>query len=83
VLALVAPKELGGGTSSDADHVRAAVTRHPKRSLLLDWVSFSAGHGSWFQPDGLHLTYAGARAFARLFKKALPFAQPSPPPHAP
>lgn len=84
VLALVTPKELGGGTSSDADHVRAAVKRHPKRSILLDWVSYSAGHSDWFQPDGLHLTLSGAQGFARLLREALPYAKagvfPGPPP---
>lgn len=75
VLGLVTPIELGGGTSSDADAVRAAVKRHPKRSVLLDWVAYSKGHGDWFQPDNLHLTFTGADAFARLFREALPYAR--------
>jgi hypothetical protein len=75
VLGLVTPLELGGGTSSDADVVRATVKRHPKRSILLDWVAYSAGHGDWFQPDGLHLTFPGADAFARLLRQALPYAK--------
>jgi hypothetical protein len=79
VLGLVTPRELGGGSGSDAVHCREAAAHYKKRVVLLDWVRYSSGHGSWFQPDGLHLTYTGARAFARLFKKALPFAQPSPP----
>ncbi len=75
VLGLVVPLELGGGTSSDADVVRAAAKRHPNRSVLLDWVAYSAGHRDWFQPDGLHLTFAGADAFARLLRQALPYAR--------
>jgi len=75
VLGLVVPLELGGGTSADADVVRAAAKRHPQRSVLLDWVAYSAGHGDWFQPDGLHLTFAGAGAFARLLRQALPYAR--------
>lgn len=75
VLGLVTPIELGGGTSSDADHVRAAVKRHPKRSVLLDWVAFSNGHPEWFQPDDLHLTFDGAAGLARLFRQALPYAR--------
>jgi hypothetical protein len=75
VLGLVVPLELGGGTSSDADVVRAEAKRHPKRSVLLDWVAFSKGHGDWFQPDGLHLTFPGAEGFARLLRQALPFAR--------
>lgn len=75
VLGLVTPIELGGGTSSDADVVRAAVKRHPRRAVLLDWVAFSKGHPEWFQPDDLHLTFPGADAFARLFRQALPYAR--------
>ena len=29
---------------------------------------------NWFQPDGLHLTFTGAKAFARLLKKLVPLA---------
>lgn len=75
VLGLVTPIELGGGTSSDADHVRAAAKRHPKRAVLLDWVHYSNGHPEYFQPDGLHLTFPGAAAFARLLRQALPYAE--------
>jgi hypothetical protein len=75
VLGLVTPIELGGGTSSDADVVRAAVKRHPKRAVLLDWVAYSSGHPEWFQPDNLHLTFDGAAGFARLFREALPYAK--------
>jgi hypothetical protein len=79
VLGLVTPWELGGYAGSDARVIREAAKDYRKRIVLLDWVKFSRGHGSWFQPDGCHLTFAGARAFARLFRKALPFAQPPPP----
>jgi hypothetical protein len=78
-LGLVTPWELGGYAGSDARAVREAAKDYRRRVLLLDWVKFSRGHGSWFQPDGCHLTFTGARAFARLFRKALPYAQ-SPPP---
>jgi hypothetical protein len=84
VLGLVTPLELGGGTSGDADVVRAEAKRHPKRSVLLDWVAYGKGHGDWFQPDGLHLTFDGAAGFARLLRQALPYAkagaQPGRPP---
>jgi hypothetical protein len=75
VLGLVTPRELGGGTSSDADVVRGAAKHHPRRAVLLDWVNYSAGHSDWFQPDGLHLTLTGAQAFARLLRDALPYAK--------
>jgi lysophospholipase L1-like esterase len=75
-LALVTPREAGGGSGSDAVTVRAEARRHPDQVHTLDWVSYSAGHDSWFQPDRLHLTLAGARAFARLVGRALAFAVP-------
>jgi hypothetical protein len=70
-LGLVTPRETGGGSSSDADVIREAAAEHANRIVLLDWVEDSAGHTAWFQPDGLHLTYEGAAAFAKLLKKPL------------
>jgi hypothetical protein len=79
-LGLVTPRELGGGESNDAQVVRNAGRRDPRRVKVLDWVRYSAGHSSWFQPDGLHLTFAGAKAFARLLKKLIPLAASNPKP---
>ena len=76
VLALVTPRELGGGSGSDATHIRDAAKKHPHRIVLLDWVNYSSGRSGWFQPDGLHLTFAGAAGFARLLGKATKFAKP-------
>ncbi len=73
-LGLVTPRELGGGESNDARVIRNAGQRDPERVKVLDWVHYSAGHSSWFQPDGLHLTFSGAKAFARLLKKLIPIA---------
>ena len=78
LLVLVTPRELGGGSGSDAVTEREEARRHPGRILLLDWVKYSAGHGGWFQPDGIHLTTAGAAAFTRLLATALPHAYPHP-----
>lgn len=75
-LGLVTPRELGGGQSNDADVIRNAGQRDPERVKVLDWVHYSAGHSSWFQPDGLHLTFSGAKAFARLLKRLIPIASP-------
>jgi lysophospholipase L1-like esterase len=83
LLVLVTPRELGGGSGADAAVVRDEVHRHRGRTLLLDWVSDSAGHGAWFQPDGLHLTTAGAIAFTDLLRRALPDAYPPPVPDRP
>ena len=77
-LGLVTPRETGGGESKDADVIRNAGQRDPVHIKVLDWVHYSAGHSSWFQPDGLHLTFSGAKAFARLLKKLIPLASPGP-----
>lgn len=70
-LGLVTPRESGGGSSNDADVIREEAAAHANRIVLLDWVQYSSGHTSWFQPDGLHLTFEGATAFAKLLKKPL------------
>lgn len=70
-LGLVTPRESGGGAGSDAALVRSEAKKHENRIELIDWVKHSAGHPGWFQPDGLHLTFEGADAMARLFAKAL------------
>jgi hypothetical protein len=74
VLGLVVPRELGGGTSHDADVVRHAARTHRRRILLLDWVRQSRGRGGWFQPDGIHLTHSGAAAYTRLLRRACRYA---------
>jgi hypothetical protein len=74
VLGLVAPREEGGGTSSDASNVRRAGRRHRNRVKVIDWPRFSSRHGSWFSGDGLHMSYAGAAAFAKLIATLKPFA---------
>jgi hypothetical protein len=75
-LALVTPREDGGGSGSDARVVRRAGRRHPGRVKVLDWVAYSAGHGGWFAGDGLHLGPGGARGFTRLLSRAFRFAAP-------
>ena len=70
-IGLVVPLETGGRTGKDAEVVRKAAQRYDKRIRLLDWPNFSNGHPGWFQPDGLHLTFSGAAAYARLMSKAL------------
>jgi hypothetical protein len=66
VLGLIAPREEGGGTSSDAYNVRRAGRRHRNRVKVLDWPRFSASHPGWFSGDGLHMSYGGAAAYARF-----------------
>jgi lysophospholipase L1-like esterase len=71
ILGLVTPRESGGGSGHDAELIRSEAHKHKHRTVLLDWVEYSGGHSSWFQADGLHLTFEGADALARLFKKPL------------
>jgi hypothetical protein len=65
ILGLVTPRNLG----SSQTQMRRAAGAHPERVLLIDWARFSAGHGSWFGGDGLHVNQSGARAFARLIRR--------------
>ena len=71
VLAIVTPREPGGYTGDDAKRIRAAARAHPRRIKLLDWVRFSRGHGSWFGPDGIHLTAPWSHQ-VRALPSALP-----------
>ena len=52
------------------DLVRAAAARHPELTVV-DWNLYSRSHPDWFQPDGLHLTDAGAIAMATLVHRSL------------
>lgn len=52
------------------DMIRAAAARHPEMSVV-DWNLYSRSHPDWFQPDGLHLTWQGARALARLLNDTM------------
>ena len=76
LLVLVTPRELGGGSNDNAVVEHQEYQKHRNRILLLDWVAHSAGHGDWFQPDGLHLTTSGASAFTDFLKQALVEAYP-------
>lgn len=73
VLGLVTPRNIASAASA----MRGAAARHPTRIRLIDWVSYSAGHGGWFAGDGLHVNHAGASAYAHLIKDAVaPLAFP-------
>src|SRR3954447_18551737 len=70
VLAMVTPwrsyRALDSGASWHAKR------RHPHRVRVVDWAAAAAGHSSWFRGDGTHLRPAGARAYARVLRAALP-----------
>ena len=68
IVALVTPREAAGVGTHDIELIRREAHEH-RRVRLLDWVRFSAGHSAWFQPNGLHLTFDGADAMARLFSQ--------------
>jgi hypothetical protein len=73
ILALVTAPKSG---SADA-RIRAAAVAQPDRVLLVDWASYSAGHGGWFGGDGLHVGQPGAVAFAQLIRRRIaPYAFP-------
>lgn len=38
---------------------------------IIDWVSYSRGHGEWFVADGIHLTDAGKLAYAKCIYEAI------------
>ena len=46
------------------DMIRAAAARHPEVTVA-DWNLYPRSHPDWFQPDGLHLGWQGARAWRR------------------
>jgi hypothetical protein len=48
-----------------------AVSREQHELTLVDWESYSHDNYSWFQGDGVHLTYQGAIAMATLFNQAI------------
>jgi hypothetical protein len=77
LLVLVTPRESGGGESGDAWAMRRAARRFPRRVRLLDWVRVSRGKSGWFGHDGLHLTWSGARAFARVLGRAVRMRPPT------
>jgi hypothetical protein len=65
VLGLVTPRR----APQSAGAIRSAAHRYPDRLLLIDWLAYSAAHGGWFAGDGLHVNFAGAKAFAQLVRR--------------
>ena len=47
-----------------------AVTPDYPNVVVVDWNAATKGHPEWFVSDGVHLTGAGAKAYAELIKKA-------------
>jgi hypothetical protein len=55
--------------ASNNDVIRAGVARYPN-ARLADWQTASAGASGWFAGDGIHLSAAGASAYAALLASA-------------
>jgi hypothetical protein len=54
--------------------LRNAATRYPNVQIV-DWYSYSAGHGDWFQSDGTHFRTSsgpGANGYADLLVGSIP-----------
>ncbi|MCW2992371.1 MAG: hypothetical protein JWM73_2965 [Solirubrobacterales bacterium] len=72
-LLLVTPRNYAAARGA----MLAAARAHPDQVRTLDWTVRSAGHGEWFAGDGLHVSYAGARVWARMIREGLqPFFAP-------
>jgi hypothetical protein len=54
-----------------SDRSYALVVPHFPNTVLVDWNAISAGHRSWFVSDGVHLTKAGAAAYAAAIASAV------------
>ena len=52
------------------DMIRAAARKHPEMTVL-DWNALARSNPDWLQPDGIHLTAAGAEGMATLVNDAL------------
>ena len=82
LLALVTPRELRG-VPDDAPTLRAAARRWPNRVALVDWAAYSRKRPRLTGSDGIHLSIAGRRAFARLLAGPLARARGETAPTAP
>jgi hypothetical protein len=78
VLALVTPSR----SASSRAAILTAARRWPARVRVLDWAAVSGAQPSWTW-DGLHLTPAGAEAFAGLLRRAYDWPLPHPSPAGP
>lgn len=68
-----------GGYAESNTAIVAAARRHPEVTVI-DWNACSAGHASWFGPDGLHLTGEGAQGLARCMHDSVLRVLNAPPP---
>jgi hypothetical protein len=57
----------------------ASVVPDYPNAVIADWKSASQDHPEYFVSDGIHLTAAGARAYANLLRKVAAVKAPNPP----
>ena len=56
----------------DINHaIFAAAKKWQPTMTVLDWNHYSAPHSSWYSPDGIHMSGAGAIAFATYLHRHL------------
>lgn len=70
-MAIVTPREYGGGGGEDAENVRRAAELYPDKIKLLDWVRYSRGNEHWFGGDGLHVKREYTSRHVGCIKQAL------------
>lgn len=61
----------GQGTDwwqNQTNQLLASEIPHYHNALLANWYAYSAGHPSWYAPDGVHLDGLGGAAMAALVK---------------
>jgi len=56
---------------ADVNQLLASVAKSYPHAVLVDWYDASAGHASFFYPDGVHLNPQGARFYANLLARSL------------
>lgn len=64
---LVVPRPWEAGNN---EVIRAGVARYGN-ARLADWASYAGGRAEYFVSDGIHLTGAGAQAYAYLIASAI------------
>lgn len=56
--------------------IQECVDSH-ENARLIDWYAASAGHDEWLSEDGIHLTWEGRDAFARLVADSVDYVAPT------